>query len=76
MRSEPVWRRYTRFWGTNVDADVDDEMQFHLETRIEELVERGLSARAARAQALEEYGDRPTDPRPARSDTASGGNRT
>ena len=57
MRSEPVWRRYTRFWGTNVDADVDDEMQFHLETRIEELVERGLSARAARAQALEEYGD-------------------
>ena len=57
MGNEPVWRRYTRFWGTNVDADVDDEMQFHLETRIEELIERGLNARAARAQALEEYGD-------------------
>jgi putative ABC transport system permease protein len=51
------WRRYARFWGTNVDADIDDEMRFHLETRVEELVERGLTPRAARAQALEEYGD-------------------
>ena len=59
MRNDPVWRRYTRFWGTNVDADIDDEMRFHLETRIEELVERGLSPHAARAQALEEYGDVP-----------------
>ena len=57
MPTEPTWRRYTRFWGPNVDADIDDEMRFHLETRIEELIERGLSARAARAQALEEYGD-------------------
>ncbi|MFN2566547.1 MAG: ADOP family duplicated permease [Gemmatimonadaceae bacterium] len=57
MRNDPVWRRYTRFWGTNVDADIDDEMRFHLETRVEELVERGLTSHAARAQALEEYGD-------------------
>jgi putative ABC transport system permease protein len=59
VKNDPVWRRYTRFWGTNVDADIDDEMRFHLETRIEELVERGLSPHAARAQALEEYGDVP-----------------
>jgi hypothetical protein len=37
MRPDPVWRRYTRFWGTNVDADIDDEMRFHLESRVEEL---------------------------------------
>jgi predicted permease len=59
VKNDPVWRRYTRFWGTNVDADIDDEMRFHLETRVEELVERGLSPHAARAQALEEYGDVP-----------------
>ncbi|MDQ3996352.1 MAG: permease prefix domain 1-containing protein, partial [Gemmatimonadota bacterium] len=59
MRNDPVWRRYTRFWGTNVDADIDDEMRFHLDTRIEELLERGLTPHAARAQALEEYGDVP-----------------
>jgi putative ABC transport system permease protein len=57
VRKEPVWRRYTRFWGANVEADIDDEMRFHLETRIEELVERGLTPHAARDQALEEYGD-------------------
>src|SRR5918999_1893697 len=60
MRNDPTWRRYVRFWGTNVDADIDDEMRFHFETRIEELVDRGLTARAARAQAMEEYGDVPT----------------
>jgi len=60
VRNDPTWRRYTRFWGTNVDADIDDEMRFHLETRIEELVERGLSPHTARTQALEEYGDVPT----------------
>jgi putative ABC transport system permease protein len=57
VRNDPTWRRYTRFWGTNVDADIDDEMRFHLETRIEELIERGLTPHAARTQALEEYGD-------------------
>ncbi|MFN2566664.1 MAG: ADOP family duplicated permease [Gemmatimonadaceae bacterium] len=56
MRND-IFRRYTRFWGTNVDADIDDEMRFHLETRIEELIDRGLAPHAARAQALEEYGD-------------------
>jgi putative ABC transport system permease protein len=59
VRPDPVWRRYTRFWGTNVDADIDDEMRFHLETRVEDLTEHGLSPHAARMQALEEYGDVP-----------------
>ncbi len=59
MRTDPAWRRYTRFWGTNVEADIDDEMRFHFESRVEELVDRGLTLNAARAQALEEYGDVP-----------------
>ena len=53
----PAWRRYLRFWRPDVEADVDDEIRFHLETRIEELVERGLATDAARAQALAEFGD-------------------
>jgi putative ABC transport system permease protein len=57
VRNVPSWRRYTRFWGANVDADIDDEMRFHLDSRVEELVDRGLTLHAARARALEEYGD-------------------
>ena len=33
MRDGPAWRRYLRFWGPNVDADVDDELRFHLDMR-------------------------------------------
>jgi len=54
---EPAWRRYLRFWRPNVDADVDDEIRFHFEERVEELVARGLAPAAARARALEEFGD-------------------
>ena len=46
-----------RFWGPDVDADVDDELRFHLEERIDALVARGLAPAAARAQAVEEFGD-------------------
>jgi putative ABC transport system permease protein len=37
--------------------DVDDEIRFHLETRIEELVSRGMPAAEARRRAEEEFGD-------------------
>src|SRR3954466_14012794 len=56
-RETPRWRRYLRFWGRNVAADVDDELAFHLQTRIDDLVERGASPDEARARALEEFGD-------------------
>ncbi len=52
-----MWRRYLRFWRSQVDADVDDELRFHFETRVEDLLRSGLSADAARAQALAEFGD-------------------
>jgi putative ABC transport system permease protein len=53
----PKWRRYLRFWRSDVAGDVDDELRFHLEARTEELVARGLSRDAAAAQALGEMGD-------------------
>ena len=41
-------------------ADIDVEIQFHLESRIDHLVRTGKSPEAARAQALREFG--PTQP--------------
>src|SRR3712207_6334444 len=53
----PTWRRYLRFWRADVGADIDEELAFHFETRIENLRARGLSDDAARAHALDEFGD-------------------
>jgi len=38
-------------------AEVDDELRFHLERRIQENIERGMTAEAARRAALERFGD-------------------
>ncbi|HEV8497776.1 MAG TPA: ABC transporter permease, partial [Gemmatimonadaceae bacterium] len=51
------WRRYLRFWGTDLDADVEDEFRFHLETEVEELIARGYTADAARAEAQRRFGN-------------------
>ena len=53
----PRWRRYLRFFRRDVQADIDDELRFHFEARIDELVAQGQSAESARAQAQEEFGD-------------------
>jgi putative ABC transport system permease protein len=53
----PTWRRYLRFWRGNLDADLDDEFRFHLETEVEELIARGMSRDSARAEALRRFGD-------------------
>jgi len=53
----PRWRRYLRFWRANVRADIDDEIRFHFDARIEELVSQGVPAEDARRRAAEEFGD-------------------
>ena len=53
------WRRYLRFWGSNVDGDIDDELRFHLESRIGEYVNAGHTPEDARRLALERFGDIP-----------------
>ena len=55
--SFPKWRRYLRFWGSDLDADLAEEFRFHLETEVEELVARGMSPADARADALRRFGD-------------------
>jgi len=51
MKDAPAWRRYLRLWGPDVDADVSDELEFHLEMRTRELVEQGWPAGEARHEA-------------------------
>ncbi|MGH7634740.1 MAG: permease prefix domain 1-containing protein, partial [Gemmatimonadaceae bacterium] len=51
------WRRWVRIWRRTPEADVDAEVRFHLEARVEELVARGEAPDSARAHALEEFGD-------------------
>jgi predicted permease len=46
------WRR-----REDVRADVDEELQFHLEMRTRELVAKGHSPSEARAEALRQFGD-------------------
>ena len=54
---DPAWRRYLRFWRRDPRADIDEELRFHLEERVEELIARGTSTGEARRIALTEFGD-------------------
>src|SRR5688500_13454325 len=51
------WRRYLTFLRRDVRRDVDDELRFHFDERIADLVAAGLTPADARRQALEEFGD-------------------
>jgi putative ABC transport system permease protein len=51
------WRRYIRFWGPNVDADIDDELRFHLEARIAEYERLGYSPDDAARLTRERVGE-------------------
>ena len=56
--SESKWRRYARFGGPNPVADVDDEMEFHLQILIDRYIQRGYDPREARTMAMKEFGNR------------------
>ena len=56
-RGSPSWRRYLRFWGPDPDADVEDEIRFHLEMRTRDFERRGLPPEEARRAALARFGD-------------------
>jgi putative ABC transport system permease protein len=56
MAHTPRWRRYLRLFGPDTAADVDDELEFHLQSKVQELVEKGLTPEAARERSFEEFG--------------------
>lgn len=54
---EPAWRRYRDMLRSNVGADADDEIRFHLEMREREAHRAGLSECEAREVAHRRFGD-------------------
>lgn len=57
MSRTPAWRRYLRLWGPDVEADVRDELEFHIDMRTDELVEQGWTREEARQEALRLFGN-------------------
>jgi len=51
------WRRFRGLFGLDPRRDVEDELSFHLEMRIRELVERGEPPARARELALRRFGN-------------------
>jgi predicted permease len=53
-----MWRRYLTFWGRDIDRDLRDELEFHIDARARELVDAGWSPNAAAAEARRQFGNR------------------
>ena len=53
----PLWRRYRAFFRPNVDADVDDELRFHMDMRIADYERHGHSREEAERLARAQFGD-------------------
>ena len=56
-RKTPMWRRYLTFWGRDIDRDLRDEVEFHIEARTHELIEVGWPADAAASEARRQFGN-------------------
>jgi len=52
----PIWRRYARFFGHDSAADVRDELDFHIESKIADLLAVGMTPEGARREALRQFG--------------------
>lgn len=62
MRPEPSrwnegWARFTRIWRHNTADTVDEELRFHFEQKVADLMATGVAANDARRQAEAEFGD-------------------
>lgn len=53
----PRWRRYLGLVRPTISADVDDELGFHLQARMERNIALGLTQDEARREAIERFGD-------------------
>jgi putative ABC transport system permease protein len=53
----PKWRRYLRFWENDPRADAEDELSFHIESRIAEFRALGMTEEEARSEAMRRFGD-------------------
>ena len=56
-QGNPGWHRYLRFWRADPRAELEDELAFHLQARVDEYVTAGLDPAQARAEAVKRLGD-------------------
>lgn len=57
MKDQPLWRRVFRVTEPDVEHAVKDEVTFHLEMQVRDLIEEGWTEVAARREALRRFGD-------------------
>jgi predicted permease len=57
MNRPPKWRRYLRLFGHDVKADVEDELQFHIQARRDDFLSSGLPPDDAAGEAVRRFGD-------------------
>ncbi|MEX2285154.1 MAG: ABC transporter permease, partial [Gemmatimonadota bacterium] len=57
MNHERSGRRWTRIFNPDARAEVEDELSFHFEQRVQENIARGMDPEAARAAAQQRLGD-------------------
>ena len=57
MTTTPFWRRYARFFGPDPAADVNEELRFHLDAKVDDLIRQGLAPEAASKEAERQFGD-------------------
>jgi putative ABC transport system permease protein len=53
----PSWRRYRELLGANAERALSDEVCFHLETEMDELLSAGLTPDEAKREAMARFGD-------------------
>lgn len=58
-RAAAMWRRYLHFWGPRADADVDEELGYHLDMRVQDYVARGMTEAEARDAVARRFGNLP-----------------
>jgi predicted permease len=58
MNQNRMWRRYDRLLGSDVAADVRQELRFHIEAKVDDLVAQGWTKEEARREAERQFGDR------------------
>ena len=56
MSPDQRWKRYVRPVRADLQAEVDDELRFHVEMLLQELLAAGWNAAAARAEAERRFG--------------------
>ncbi len=52
-----MWRRYLRFWGADPPADVDAEIDFHLDELVRHFVARGMTPNRRGLEASRRFGN-------------------